>query len=344
MNAEPDFTVDRFFDALYASAVDAMPKLADAVSFADFQRAQRARLSEVLGLDKLEAMAPGAPAFELISEGFADGMKVERLRCLTAPNLWTPFYVLHPHPGARDNGNRNDNGKSVLYLCGHGTSCEQVIDPAFKDDYQKTLPLLLARAGYTVFMPEFVGFGRTRFADFDECNNGIDKGCYPIATQLLLHGLTLSGMRIRQAMHGIAFARGRRPGAPLALAGISGGGLVAAFTAALSDDMEGCCISGYASTFKGSIMSLFHCVDNFPPGLLSVGEEPEIIALACPKPLFISNGARDPIFPIAETRKAIERIKRVYAKQGAEDKITCEIFEGGHEFCVEGLLPWLEKL
>jgi len=332
MNKE-DFTVDRFFEALYARAVDAMPRPTGAASFAEFQRAQRARLASVLGLDRFEAMAPGAPTFEPISTGTTGGFAVERLRCLTAPELWTPFYVLHP--------SGNDTGKSVLYLCGHGTSCEQVIDPAYTDDYQKTLPLQLARAGYTVFMPEFVGFGRTRFANFDPGNEN-QNHCYPITTQLLLHGLSMSALRIRQALHAIGYARKRRPGAPLVLAGISGGGLVAAFTAALTDDMEGCCISGYACTFKASIMGLYHCVDNFPHDLLSVGEAADIISLACPKPLFISNGTRDPIFPVADAIKTIEQVKRVYAEQGAGGNVTSVIFDGIHEFNTDGLFPWLD--
>ena len=332
-----NFTVDRFFQTLYVAASETMPRRAAAEPFADYQRALRERLEKVLGLDKLEKMAPGEPVFESLSTGVADGFKVERLRCLTAPELWTPFYVLHPADGA-------DSGKSVLYLCGHGTSCEQVIDPAFADDYQHTLPLRLAREGHTVFMPEFVGFGRVLFDEFGTDGGNDSKGCYPISTQLLLHGLTMSGLRIRQALHGIGYARKRRPDAKLALAGISGGGLVAAFTAALCDDMEGCCISGYVNTFKGSIMSLFHCVDNFPPDLLSVGEEPEIISLACPKPLFITSGRSDPIFPVADTLAAIEHIKRVYAEQDAADKIEYEIFDGGHEFRTEGFLPWLAQL
>ena len=332
-----DFTVDRFFQALYVAACDTMPRRTAEAPFADYQRAQRSRFAKVLGLDKLDAMSPDEPVFEALSTGVTDGFAVERLRCLTAPELWTPFYVLHPAAGA-------DTGKSVLYLCGHGTSCEQVIDPAFADDYQHTLPLQLARAGYTVFMPEFVGFGRVLFDKFDTGGCIESKGCYPIATQLLLHGLSLAGLRVRQALHGIGYARKRRPDAKLALAGISGGGLVAAFAAALCDDMEGCCISGYVNTFKGSIMSMFHCVDNFPSGLLSVGEEPEIISLACPKPLFITAGRSDPIFPIADTLAAIEHIKRVYAEQGAADNVRAEIFDGGHEFRTEGLFPWLAKL
>jgi len=332
-----DFTVDRFFETLYARAMANAPRRAQGQPFADFQRGQRERLAKVMGLDRWEAMSPGEPAFEPLSTGTTGGVAVERLRCLTAPDLWTPFYVLHPAA--------KDTGKCVLYLCGHGTSCEEVIDPAYADDYQKTLPLLLARAGYTVFMPEFVGFGRTRFADFDPGNQRqINNHCYPIVTNLLLHGLTMSGLRIRQALHSIFYARKHKPGAPLVLAGISGGGLVAAFTAALSDDMEGCCISGYACTFKASIMGLYHCVDNFPPDLLSVGEASDIISLAHPKPLFISNGRRDPIFPIADAIKTVEQVKRAYAEQGSADKITFEIFEAGHEFCTEGFFPWLEKI
>jgi predicted esterase len=329
--------VDRFFDALYQAAADNAPRWQDAPSFAEHKAAQRERLVKAIGLDRLDAFIGGPPVYEPLSADDTGEFFIERFRCRTGPELWTPFYAIHPH-------DTNNKGKCVIYLCGHGTSCEQVIDPAYTDDYQKTAPLLLARAGYIVLMPEMVGFGRTRFANYNPNKKTIDNGCYFISTQLLMNGMTTTALRVRQALDSIAYARSRFPGAPVVLMGISGGGLVTAYTGALSDDLAGCCVSCYANTFKGSIMAVPHCVDNFTPNVFSVGEEPEIISLACPTPLFITAGRDDGIFPVQATEEAIRYVRDVYAGQGAGARVTSVIFDGGHEISTEGLFPWLQSL
>ena len=49
--------------------------------------------------------------------------------------------------------------------------------------------------------------------------------------------------------------------------GISGGGMITLFTAALDTRIKAALVSGYLNSFHDSIMSISHCEDNYIPGV-----------------------------------------------------------------------------
>src|SRR5690625_5766073 len=102
-----------------------------------------------------------------------------------------------------------------------------------------------------------------------------------ISSQLLLMGKTIAGLRIQECRQVIDYMQLLKEvdGQRIGCMGISGGGLVAAFTSALDDRIKATVISGYTSTFKGSIMDRRHCLDNYVPGILQYTVMPELIGL-----------------------------------------------------------------
>ncbi|WP_077622595.1 hypothetical protein [Sediminibacillus massiliensis] len=88
--------------------------------------------------------------------------------------------------------------------------------------------------------------------------------------------------------------------------------MVAAFTAALDERVKATVLSGFTNTFKGSIMAMHHCIDNYLPGILRYAELPDIIGLIAPRPLFVEAGEEDPIFPVEHVRTALSRLKKIY--------------------------------
>jgi hypothetical protein len=125
--------------------------------------------------------------------------------------------------------------------------------------------------------------------------------------------------------------------------GISGGGLTSLFCAALDERVSACVVSGYLNTFEDSVLSVFHCVDNYAPGLFSLCEMEDIAALVAPRPLYAENGDTDPIFPLAGFHKARAATERTYMAAGVPEKFRASIFSGGHRFDGAGLWTFLQE-
>jgi hypothetical protein len=128
--------------------------------------------------------------------------------------------------------------------------------------------------------------------------------------------------------------------------GISGCGTCAQFTSALDSRIKAAFVSGYLNTFRDSIISVSHCINNCVPGILNWAENYDVAGLIAPRPFFSEGGTHDPIFPVAATRESFTRVKKVYEVFNASDLAQQEIFDGLHEFQgVKGVkgLPFLAK-
>jgi predicted esterase len=125
--------------------------------------------------------------------------------------------------------------------------------------------------------------------------------------------------------------------------GFSGGALLAWVCAALDERLQAVVLSGFPGTFKGTIMSVFHCVDNFSPGLLKEAELPEWISLIAPRPLFVESGMNDPIFPTESAREAINYLQTLYESKYAQEDFAFDIFAGVHEVSGRESYEWLRR-
>jgi hypothetical protein len=104
------------------------------------------------------------------------------------------------------------------------------------------------------------------------------------------------------------------------------------FATALEPRIKAALVSGYLNTFRHSILSLAHCIDNYVPGILNWAEMYDVAGLIAPRPLFVESGTKDDIFPIAASRDSFARVKKVYEALGAAGNIEQENFEGEHFF------------
>ena len=66
--------------------------------------------------------------------------------------------------------------------------------------------------------------------------------------------------------------------------GISGGGTCTLFSAALEPRIRAAMVSGYLNTFRDSVFSLSHCIDNYIPGILNWAEMYDVAGLIAPRP------------------------------------------------------------
>jgi dienelactone hydrolase len=153
------------------------------------------------------------------------------------------------------------------------------------------------------------------------------------------------GWRVWDVMRAIDWIETRRELDPARVGclGCSGGGTCTLFAAALDTRIRAALVSSYLNTFRDSVMSLSHCIDNYVPGILNWAEQYDVAGLLAPRPLFAESGERDDIFPVAASRASFARVKKIYEVFGAADNAEQEIFDGPHGFWGKRGLPFLAK-
>lgn len=259
-------------------------------------------------------------------------------------DLPIPAYVLKPK--------KSDEKLPAIVAChGHGYGSKEIVglNPDGTDNlsdpgYQKNFALELVKRGFLVIAPDLLGFGDRRLEQ-DRNKEPNESSCHMISTYLLMLGKTMAGLRVYDTIRTIDYLETRDDVDinRIGCMGISGGGLVCGFTSALDERIKAAVISGYTNTFKDSVMSILHCVDNFVPGLVNHAEMPDILGLIAPRPLLVESGISDPIFPIEATKRAFAKVKKIYEFLDAQDKIDSDFFDGQHEISGAKAYDWLEK-
>ena len=229
---------------------------------------------------------------------------------------------------------------AMVCVPGHGRGVDDIVGIEAdgtqrneKTGYAKDFAIQAVEHGYATLAIEPLGFGHRR----DEAARASGPGqnsCRPAAGAAMLFGETMVGWRVWDVIRAIDYleTRAEVDGERVGVMGISGGGTVSLFAAAVDGRINAAMVSGYFNTFRDSIVSLSHCLDNYVPGLLRYMEMYDVAGLIAPRALFVESGEEDHIFPVAAAREAFNRTRPMYRALGAEHRLAHEIFPGGHEF------------
>ena len=227
-------------------------------------------------------------------------------------------------------------GPAILCLPGHGSGVDNIVG-ILPLDYQADFALQCVSRGYRVFAMEQFSFGHRR--------TDPSKGytCMTDSPVALMLGESMAGWRVWDAIRVLDLME-TLPGVDvdnLAVMGISGGGLTALFTGCLDARVKATVVSGYFNTFKDSILSIDHCIDNYVPGLLNLTEMPDLASLIRPRYLFVESGKEDPIFPLEAFRYAVNLATQIYSD--CPQNFDFEEFEGDHHFHGVSAFRFLEE-
>ncbi len=172
-----------------------------------------------------------------------------------------------------------------------------------------------------------------------------NQGCHDATMHALMLGRTMIGERVYDVDRGIDYLNSRDDVdmKRIGVMGNSGGGTISLFSAALLPRLAFAMPSCYFCTFRDSIMAIYHCADNYLPGLFKVAEMADVMGLFAPKPVVIVAGRDDPIFPIQATRKAFRSLQRIYKAAGASGRCHLVVGDGGHRFYAEDAWPVMMK-
>ena len=130
----------------------------------------------------------------------------------------------------------------------------------------------------------------------------------------------------------------------LGMVGISYGGTVTLFTAALDRRVAAAVVSGYFSSWAESHKMPWNmCGSQILFGMLGRLEHEDLGALIAPRPLLIETGTEDLLFPVAAATESVRRTRLVYELDGASDRLVHDFFEGGHQWHGTEALPFLDR-
>ncbi len=253
-----------------------------------------------------------------------------------------PLYLMYP-----SNLEKGEKRSAVLAAHGHGGNRDQLAGfERSSHGYQK-YAIDLVKRGYIVIAPEWRNFGVRQFPkawireNRDPCNIAYFAFGY-----LGFHLLTL---QINDAMRCIDYLCTRPEVDPnrIGMVGLSFGGTMTTYVAALDERIKCAIISGYLSTLQDAMSmrgSANTCGSQYSPGLLEYGDISDIMGLIAPRPLFLEMGQRDECFIIQDAREAFQHLETIYSAAGARDLLSDYVFPGPHQFDGSRSLPWLEEI
>jgi dienelactone hydrolase len=260
------------------------------------------------------------------------------------PDSWVLGYLLTPKSEKRQY-------PVVIAMPGHGRGVDDIVgidehgqDRTTKVGYEYDYAIQVLEHGMAAVAIEPMAFGCRR--DPVNKKKGLTaNACQPTAGAALLLGQTMIGWRVWDVMRTIDWieTRSELNAARVGCMGCSGGGTATLFSTALEPRIKAALVSSYLNTFRDSIMSVSHCIDNYVPGILNWAEMYDVAGLAAPRPLFAESGEQDTIFPVAAARASFERVKKIYSVFGIPDFADHEVFPGPHSFWGKRGLPFLAK-
>jgi dienelactone hydrolase len=288
-------------------------------------------------------------AAEVVETVECDGYIREKVIYDTERYASVPAYVLIPSdlkPGEKRPG--------VLAAHGHGLGkCDVAGVYATPDDEERVKSInydyacQFARHGYVVVAPDWRGFGERR-SPAEWARPGRDP-CNVNYMALGYLGFHLLALQIWDGMRTVDYLQ-TRPEVDadrLGVAGLSFGGTMTTYLAALEPRLKVACISGYLSTIKGDAIGMRglgnFCGAQYMPGLLTIGDIPEVAGLIAPKPLCVEMGELDMCFVIDDMQAAYGRLEQIYAAAGVPERLEADVHPGPHAWSGAKAFDWFER-
>jgi hypothetical protein len=215
----------------------------------------------------------------------------------------------------------------MIAIHGMSSSPEAVCGLAEKPDYTNNFGLQLVHSGFLVFAPLDINSYKTRS---------------PLDRKAILIGQRLQGLeqfkilRITDYLCSRPDVDAKRIGAY----GISWGGRTVMCAAALDKRIAATAISGH---FNDLIPKMVTPSDHYTAFIQTPEDysffwrhaqlftDADVVALICPRPVFIEQGRQDRVAYWEMSQKAFNEVKSIYEKLGIADRAQYSIFEGPHE-------------
>jgi dienelactone hydrolase len=314
---------------LATSHEDPLPE-SELASLPTWLNGRQRRLTELLG----PVPDPVALNPETLESVQCDGYRRDKIVFDTEDTMSVPAYLLVP-------AGRVAPGAAVLACHGHGPGKSQAVGLAHTDAPNSDYALQLVRRGYVVLAPDLRCFGERldwnpedHYACDTNLVHAVMAGWNPLAQNI---------WDLQRCLDVLADHPLVDP-TRLGMVGLSYGGTVTLFTAAIDPRVTAAVVSGYFSSWAESHKMPWNmCGSQVAFGMLGRLEHEDLGALIAPRPLLIESGTEDPLFPVATAVESVRRTRLVYEHFGAADHLAHDVFEGEHQWHGEAAMPFLDR-
>ncbi len=301
-----------------------------------WQQKARAKLSELLGMDRFQKVDPD---LQIEYERELDDAVELRFTFQSEEGYRVPCHLLLPRGVEKP--------PVMICLQGHSTGMHISLGrPKFEGDEKmiaggdRDFCLRAVKEGYAAVAMEQRGMG--------ECGgNETGPKCQETSMTALLMGRTTIGERVWDLSRLVdvlecSFAD-RVDTTKLCCMGNSGGGTTTSYAAALEDRFVLVMPSSALCAYTASIGAYRHCVCNFVPHIAEYFDMSDLIAMAWPKYYVHVHGLTDWSFQIDGARQVNQMGKKAYASMGEGDRV--EFVEGkeGHRFYADDAWPVVHR-
>ncbi|MCC7205120.1 MAG: GNAT family N-acetyltransferase [Phycisphaeraceae bacterium] len=315
------------------------PRLSyDGGDIAAWRRKLRRRVAELTGYDRMPTKRPPLRVRSLWEREHPLGT-IQKLVMTCEEGSDMPAYLCLP---------RNAKPPYTPFICmqGHSTGSHNSIALDLRANTQpihvpgdRDFGLGAMRRGVAALCVEQRAFGER--AELLQRQRFPHNACHDAAMRAMMLGRTLLAERTYDVDRAIDYlaTRSDMDMSRLGVMGNSGGGMVSVYAAALLDRVRAAMPSCGFCTFVDSILSIYHCADNYVPGLYLEAEMGDVLGLFAPRPLAVVAGRHDPIFPLRGVQAAFKKVKAIYRAAGAPSNCRLVIGDGAHRFYADDAWP-----
>jgi len=273
---------------------------------------------------------------ETLESTACDGYRRDKIVFDTEDTMSVPAYLLVP-----DARIGVPPGAAVLACHGHGPGKSQVVGLEHTDMPNADYALQLARRGYVVLAPDLRCFGERL-----DWNPEDHYACDTNLVHAAMAGWNPLTQNVWDLMRSLDVLADHPLVDPdrMGMVGISYGGTVTLFTAAVDERVAAAVVSGYFSSWAESHKMPWNmCGSQILFGMLGRLEHEDLGALVAPRPLLVETGSEDLLFPVAAATESVRRTRLVYETLGASDRLVHDVFDGGHQWHGTEALPFLDR-
>ena len=201
----------------------------------------------------------------------------------------------------------------------------------------------MARRGFLTISPDLRCFGERSdgsdpYPGRDRCNVHFVRGAV-----MGIYTLTLN---IWDMMRSIDYLQSRPEVDPerIGMMGLSQGGTMTTYTAAIEPRIKAADIIGYLNPWaEFGIANANFCGSQIVPEVYRYLDTHDIAGLIAPRPLLVEMGVHDTTFPIEDMLSGFEGVKRIYAAAEASEHLWADIHPGEHAFAANKAFEFFHR-